>query len=88
MKRDDVAALHFVGARVSQQPSNALPSECYGDPARHIQFQSEKCAQCKYERIIRAGPNVGIGVCQKKNQDGSKRLYGKRCDDYRKVGTK
>jgi hypothetical protein len=68
--------------------SHARPQREYGDPAKHVKFAREKCDGCKYERIIVAGKDIGVGVCQKKNKNGSKRLYGSRCDDFRGKGSK
>jgi hypothetical protein len=84
----DLLAIYAAGARVEPEKSRALPRHCYGDPAQTVRFVSEKCAGCKYERIIVAGENIGIGLCQKKNDDGSKRLYGVRCQHFREIGTK
>ncbi|PUA17284.1 hypothetical protein [Glaciimonas sp. PCH181] len=78
--------LHLV--REDKDQSKALPDEFYRDPAQHVRFAKERCGGCKYERIIIAGKDIGIGVCMKKNKDGSKRLYGTRCSDFREVGTK
>lgn len=82
----DLLRLHL--ARQGKEKSKALPGEFYSDPARHAQYTQERCTNCKYERIIIAGEDIGIGVCMKKNKDGSKRLYGTRCCDFREVGTK
>lgn len=84
----DLLQLHVVGGRMADDKSYALPRHRYGDPAKHVKFQREKCDGCKYERIIIAGKDIGIGVYMKKNQDGSKRLYGTRCADFKAKGTK
>jgi hypothetical protein len=84
----NLAALHFVGARVSGQPTNAAPAEFYGDPAKVVMFKRETCAGCKYERRIMAGPATGAWLCQRKDRDGEERKHGKRCGDFRKRGTK
>ena len=84
----DLLAIHTVGARLNPEKSHALRSKQYGDPANSVRFERETCFGCKYERIFIAGNKVDIGICQKKNADGSRRLYGTRCTDYRVVGSK
>lgn len=82
----DLLQLHL--ARQDKEKSKALPGEFYGDPARHVRFAKERCDGCKYERIIMAGEQMGNGICMKKSADGSRRLYGARCGDFRAKGAK
>jgi hypothetical protein len=84
----DLLEIYSAGARVTKEGSNARPQREYGDPAKHVKFAREQCGGCKYERIVVAGKDIGIGICQKKNKDGSKRHYGARCEDFREKGSK
>lgn len=38
----NVIALRFVGGRVSNQPSHAVESHKYGDPAKSFEFPAER----------------------------------------------
>jgi hypothetical protein len=75
MKPDDIdiLAIHLAGARLQPEKSKALPQSYYGDPAKHVQFQSEKnCGNCVYSVQGKKGV-----FCSKGNQ------YGIRCNSYK-----
>ena len=86
MSEVDLLQLHM--ARHGKEKSSALPREFYSDPAQHVKFSKEGCDDCKYERIIAAGAQIGVGVCMKKRTEESKHQYGTRCANYRKKGCK
>lgn len=69
----DLLVIHAAGARVDPEPSNALPEEFYGDPAKVVKLQSEmKCSECLYSRPGKRGLFCGRG-----------QEYGKRCEFFR-----
>ncbi len=84
----NVLALHLVGGRLNPERTHAAPAEFYDDPAKVVRMTAEKCAGCKYERQIMAGPAAGAMLCQKKEKNNEERKHGARCMDFRQKGTK
>ncbi len=67
----DLLELHCAGARLTPEPSKAMPLHRYSDPATHVKFASETgCSRCLYHRD--RDPRCGKG----------KRQY-KRCEFFR-----
>jgi hypothetical protein len=68
----DLLALHFVGGRIAPEESRARPMREYGDPARYVKFEGEKCGSCVYSRPGKAGQ-----FCSKGKKHGTK------CREYK-----
>jgi hypothetical protein len=47
----DHMSLYFVGGRLTNQPSSALESKYYQDPARHVKFENERRERMEGERL-------------------------------------
>lgn len=68
----DLLVIHSVGGRLNPEESRARPMHEYGDPARHVRFESEKCGSCAYSRPGKAGQFCSKG-----------REHGTKCRDFK-----
>jgi hypothetical protein len=51
------------------------PQEMYGDPSKHVKFESETCKGCMFEVRNHFGKRCRL-----------KKKHGKRCSEYRSLG--
>jgi len=51
-----------------------FPMSMYGDPSKHVKFESETCKGCLFEKRTQLGVRCKL-----------KKRYGKRCEEYRKL---
>jgi len=76
------------GDAPAREPSRALPSGAYRDPAEYLEhIEAKSCRGCKFEKtvIFQAQNKVHI-ICLNRTSNGKRRDHGRRCEDFIKAG--
>lgn len=73
------------GAAPEREPSRALPSGAYRDPADYLeQIESRTCKGCRFEKQVRLEAlRKEYTICIDRLKNGKRRDHGKRCERYR-----